>query len=75
MDDGETVFATITDFVKVFKDMYYLANPELEGQKQLRSMNQGYTPWEKFIVQWDHWVKVSGYKDEGLLLQLLQTAM
>ena len=75
MDGGEVVYFTLQDFAKDFKRMYYLANPELEGQRMLRSMQQRFKPWEEFITEWEHWVKVSGYKDEQLLLQLLRAAM
>ncbi|KZT08307.1 uncharacterized protein LAESUDRAFT_757554 [Laetiporus sulphureus 93-53] len=75
MMGGPPVYATLQDFIADFKKMYYPANPELEGQRMLRSMQQRYKPWEEFEAEWEHWVKVSGYKDEQLLLQLLRTAM
>ncbi|KZT06731.1 uncharacterized protein LAESUDRAFT_759223 [Laetiporus sulphureus 93-53] len=75
MMGGPPVYATLQDFIADFKKMYYPANPELEGQRMLRNMQQRYKPWEEFEAEWEHWVKVSGYKDEQLLLQLLRTAM
>ncbi|KZT00219.1 uncharacterized protein LAESUDRAFT_803244 [Laetiporus sulphureus 93-53] len=74
MMGGPPVYATLQDFIADFKKMYYPANPELEGQRMLRTMQQRYKPWEEFEAKWEHWVKVSGYRDEQLLLQLLRTA-
>ncbi|KZT07574.1 uncharacterized protein LAESUDRAFT_758165 [Laetiporus sulphureus 93-53] len=74
MMGGVSVYATLQDFIADFKKMYYPTNPELEGQRMLRTLQQRFKPWKEFEAEWEHWVKVSGYKDEQLLLQLLKTA-
>ncbi|KZT08293.1 uncharacterized protein LAESUDRAFT_757538 [Laetiporus sulphureus 93-53] len=72
---GVPVYTTLQDFITDLKKMYYPVNPELEGQQMLHTLQQRFKPWEEFEAEWEHWVKVSGYKDEQLLLQLLRTAM
>ncbi|KZT06703.1 uncharacterized protein LAESUDRAFT_759198 [Laetiporus sulphureus 93-53] len=54
MMGGAPVYAMLQDFIADFKKMYYPANPELEGQWMLHTLQQRFKPCEEFKAKWEH---------------------